>query len=369
MNKNACTLNDDVSLQYPNPSEIQQIFEFGLRYPSGDNCQPFKITKINANEYLVSYDITTAKHILNSDNISSIISLGALIESISIAASQFNCYITTRFEKDFGTDSKDWLSFKIIKASTPRDNLIDSITKRHTDRGNYKIDLSDLEFKKLHLSLQKTIRDKNVKVYTAKVTDKIVHYLLRCEEIFWKEKQIVKDLSRWIKFKKTEVPNDGFTWKNLSLSFLEAKMLVFLAKNQFLITLFKPILTLFNKSKMRKALSHSAGMIFFSIKDDSKMSIFNSGRSMMRAWLTITGLGYVAQPLSICSLLPYTLKKDICTLNSSKEWHDTIIAGNAQLCSFLNIDPSADIIWAFRFGKPVNSITLDRSGRDPSKFE
>jgi hypothetical protein len=347
-----------------------QIFKYGMRYPSGDNCQPFKISKISANEFLISYDISTAKHILNADNIPSIISLGALIESISIGASQFSCYITTKPEKDFGTEGTDWLSFKIFRADIPKDNLINSITNRHTDRGNYKIDLSDFELKRLDSSLQKSIQDKAVQVLTTKITDKIISYFVHCEEIFWKEKQIVRDLSRWIKFKKTEIPKDGFTWKNLSLSFFEAIALVFLARNQFLINIFEPILTLINKAKMKKSLHHSAGIIFFAIKDDSKMGILNSGRSMMRAWLTITEQGYVAQPLSISSILPYTLKKKIANMDdSNKDWQNNVITKNTELSSLLNIDSTSDIIWAFRFGKPINSSRADRSGRDPSKFE
>ena len=71
------------------PEAIYRIVEAAMQAPSGDNCQPWRF-EWNGHELCVSHNEEKARHAFNRANHASYISLGCVLESISIAASHEN---------------------------------------------------------------------------------------------------------------------------------------------------------------------------------------------------------------------------------------------------------------------------------------
>ena len=66
--------------------KVRHWVELAIRAPSGDNCQPWSFTW-DGTELEVVHLEQRAKHVLNPHNTASLISLGAIVESLHLAAS------------------------------------------------------------------------------------------------------------------------------------------------------------------------------------------------------------------------------------------------------------------------------------------
>ncbi|MCB0370806.1 MAG: hypothetical protein KDD45_15625, partial [Bdellovibrionales bacterium] len=177
-----------------------------------------------------------------------------------------------------------------------------------------------------------------------------------CEKIFWKKPEISKDLARWLHLKKQPSHKEGFTWAELSLLWIEAVLLVFMSKFDFLISIFEPALTHINQRKIKDLVQHSSGIIFFATNKKSKSDMFNHSRSILRTWLKLTELGYSAQPLSIGTIIPYTLKNGLLRLTDNPKLQKEILQSNNELSKLMKLPEDQEIIWGFRFG-----ISKDKS--------
>lgn len=371
-------LNVKKSPLSPNPSspqarvpdgEIKKILELSSRYPSGDNCQPFKLIPLERGRFSIHYLSDQGAHFYNMKNMSSILSFGALIESMNIAASHFSCEVDFKIENDFGTDRPLWSTVEIRRAEVPRSPWVDALKNRFTNRERFESDLSDLELKSLDMSLKNIGLPQGTAVATAKASKKIEEYFLLCEEFFWTTKRAAKDLVRWIRLRSRPIPKDGFSLNNLRLKFHEALFLIIFSKLSFLIRPLYPALTQINKGNTRKLIRHSAGIIFIALSDDSKMGYLKTGRSLMRVWLELTAQGYQVQPLSLGTEMIYALNKNLFDHQVDPRWLKTVLLANSELRASLGFKESENIVWAFRFGRALRSAPVpDLTGRRSERF-
>jgi hypothetical protein len=349
--------------------EIVQILTSALKYPSGDNCQPFRLQQHERDQFLVFYLPHEGEHVFNMGNISAILSLGALIESLSIAASQCSCVVDFRTGKDFGSTGPEWGTFVIERAQVLKNPLADYVEKRFTNRKKFQAELSEFERKSLQKNLNKLELEEGTRVSMASVSQSLEDYFLICDELFWTSKKAVQDLARWIRLKFDPIPQDGFSLKNLCLKFHEALALLFFAKFPFFIPSVRPFLNQINKENSRRNIRNSAGIVFIGCRDHSKVGYLKAGRSLMRVWLELTKQGYQVQPLSLGSTAIYGLRNNYFDLTVDPSWKKTVLEKNNELKMSLNFRESEEIIWAFRFGRAsADEILPEPTGRRRERF-
>lgn len=361
--------NQSQTLTPVTEDEIRKILEFSVRYPSGDNCQPFKLERLDSARFAIHYLSDQGVHFFNMKNMSSLLSFGALIESMNIAASQFSCEVDYKIEKDFGTDQPFWGTVTIHRTGISKSPWVDSLKSRFTNRDPYESELSDLEFKSLDKSLKCINLPPGTAVATTKASMKIENYFLLCDEFFWTTKKAVTDLVRWIRLKSKPIPKDGFSLNNLRLKFHEALFIILFAKLSFLIRFLYPALTQINKGNTRRLIRNSAGIVFIALSDDRQLGYLNTGRSLMRIWLELTSQGYQVQPLTLGSEIIYALKKNLFDHQVDPQWLDKVSQENSELQTSLGFNKTENIVWAFRFGKAIKSAPLpDSTGRRGERF-
>ncbi|MBL7670623.1 MAG: hypothetical protein JNM39_09055 [Bdellovibrionaceae bacterium] len=349
--------------------EVRKILELSVRYPSGDNCQPFRLEHLDSARFAIHYLADQGAHFFNMKNMSSLLSFGALIESMNIAASQFSCEVDYKIEKDFGTDQPCWGTVTIHRTGISKSPWVDSLKTRFTNRDPYESDLSDLEFKTLDKILNNIKLPPDVTIASTKISMKIENYFLLCDEFFWTTKRAVTDLARWIRLKSKPIPKDGFSLNNLRLKFHEALFIILFAKLSILIRFLYPVLTQLTKGNTRRLIRNSAGVIFIALSDDRKISYMNTGRSLMRIWLELTAQGYQVQPLSLGSEMIYALKKNLFDHQVDPHWLKKVSLANKELQSDLGFNETENIVWAFRFGKAIKSAPIpELTGRRGERF-
>jgi hypothetical protein len=353
---------------YPTTGDIEEILNLGRRYPSGDNCQPFTILQTSLNEFEIKYQYERGKHFLNTNNIPSVITLGFLIESLSLAASQKNCRIEYQKDIDYQTDKSAWLKFRILKSESAKDFLSDYLLLRHTNRGLYAQNITEIEKIILNSSLKASMNSSVVSFKIERISSKMTSYILTCEEVFWKKRDIIADLGKWISLKLFTTPKEGFYWKTLSLNYLETIGLKLLSKAPVISEKLSYFLNLLNKRKLKKQLIHSGGVIFFKVPKIQDHDYLEIGRSIFRSWLQLTALDFEIQPLSISTLLPYFIN----TFKDSKEINSALVnkikTMGCALKEDMGISDSEEILWGLRFGRKLENDQITLSKRNEALY-
>lgn len=351
----------------PSEEEISQILEYGKRYPSGDNTQPFHLEQISHNQFDIIYHEDLGRHVLNIENFSSIFALGCLIESLNIGASIYSCKIEITFLEDYGSDKKRWLSFKVFKTDVAKDSLAESVKLRHTNRGLFSRQWSDMDQMILKSSIKASLNSSITDFYISRNQPLFTEYILKCEEIFWKQRKIAQDIARWVKLSVLKNPERGFYWKTLGTTYMETLALVFSTKIKYLPPLLEKIMIFLSKSKIKKSIDHSAGIIFFSTTTKDKKSLLEVGRAIFRSWLQLTALDYEVQPLSLSTLLPFSLPLSK-EFNPYQEWKEQVFLKQKELYQHLGLKKSQELVWAFRFGKKLSSDSIVLSKREEKDY-
>lgn len=116
------------------PGRMNQILELARWAPSGDNTQPWRFEVIDESHVVVHGSDTRDHCVYDLDGRASQISLGALLETISIAASGHGCDMVARRLSGF-PDTKPTFDVRLATSSAvTRDALIDQITRRTVQR-------------------------------------------------------------------------------------------------------------------------------------------------------------------------------------------------------------------------------------------
>lgn len=354
--KNSALFDSTKNSIFPSANEISDILNYGRRYPSGDNSQCFTLLQILDNEFEIHYHPNKGKHYLNSNYIPTLLSLGFLIESVSIGASQKSCKIIFKTDCDFKSDGPKWAKFTIVKdESTTKDFLADYIDKRHTNRGLYNSKVTEIEKLVLNSSLKASFNNCLVSCKISSIDKHIIKYFQKCEEAFWSRKNIISDLGQWIFLNIFKNPSTGFYWKTLGVSYFEIMGLKLFSKFSFISQKLSPILTLVNKMKFKKQLKNSAGIIYFTVPKGTNIDFVETGRTIFRGWLQLTALEYEVQPLSLGSLLPYYLTASNNSIDIDTAWANQVKLEYQSLKTKLQIDSSREILWTFRFGRKLET--------------
>ena len=109
------------------------ILDLARWAPSGDNTQPWRF-RILSHDHLVVYGFDTRSHcVYDLDGHASHIALGALLETLRIAATKFGLRAEARHRQD-SSDDKPVFDVRLRKTAVTQDRLVDYIAERCVQR-------------------------------------------------------------------------------------------------------------------------------------------------------------------------------------------------------------------------------------------
>jgi hypothetical protein len=334
-----------------------------LLAPSGDNCQPWSFSW-DGKVLCIFHSEFRGRHALNPANHASLISLGAVLECMRIAASSDGYAVESTINwENVGTESA-WAEVRFAAAVTVADKLAEWLDRRCTDRRRYRG--GQLDAPCLRAIAAENEKNKQVAVRVAPLTPALIEFIAGCEGYVWSHPAPHRDLMRWIRFnrKEAELSRDGMHWRNLAVRWWQSRVLYlishwrrqrwvnrmgFLAERQRLV---------------REELKSSAGVLVFSAPGREVARLPEVGRLALRTWLQLNAGGYGVQPLTLASLTVYDAAQGLLTPEVTPEFRTHFEKGEAILRRELGLGPTERPIWMLRFGLssplPPGARTLRR---------
>jgi hypothetical protein len=342
-----------------NQDLINKIIEYGTQAPSGDNSQPWKFVVTNKFEIKL-YNLSEKDNpILNVHEGGSLVSHGAVILNIKIAADYFGyktsvAYLPDSLDKDlvailsFEKNSNDNHRYKL--------NLIESIMKRCTNRNHYDKNLPINTIEDLLKIIERT--DLKVEIFTdQKDKDLIASSICISEEIILQTKELHELLFADVAWTKKEelIKKHGLFVKTLEFNPVQLFGFWLCRKWKTISFLNKKFGFAKFVGKQNAEIYQSSGLLgFILIPNTDKISYIKGGELLQSIWLNSTDLGLGFQPVTGLFFLNERIKI-FGDEPISKENSLEISKAYGNLKELMNIKNSDIILTSFRIGKSKES--------------
>jgi hypothetical protein len=348
-----------------NKDLLKIIIEYGIQAPSGDNSQPWNFVILNDNKINI-YNIPERDNpILNVHEGGSMISHGAVITNIRIAADHFGYKAKINYFPDnldgnliseISFDKKDKKDY-LYKPS-----LFDDIYNRCTNRNFYQKDLPDSIRDELNLIQG----DPDIYVhffYGKNEKDFISSKICLSEEIILQTKELHSLLFADVAWTRKEesIKKHGLYVKTLEFNPIQLFVFWLCRKWDNISFLNKKIGFAHIVGKQNSDIYKSSGLLGLIIMSNTKKETYvKAGELLQYIWLKSTDLDLGFQPITGLFFLNERIKihgdNPISQENSKK-----IINAYNDLKNFTGIKEEDTILTSFRIGKAKK--TSGRSSR------
>lgn len=285
-----------------NPNNLIRILENISRYSSGDNSQPFDfVVNVVEQKIYINHNQIIAKHELNPNNLTSVLTYGMILQMIEELSLAFNFSYTIKSNFLINGEYIDKVECwgEVSFGRFNEEVKINFFNKVVTNRLPY--DNATVNFP----SLNKDI------FVLSKLDGKILREVLKIDSLLWSNPKVVKDIFHWIHLSKRKYnfAKTGFHYSELNLSYFEAFFLVLL-KNQFVLALIPEyFLRLFHQLKTKSVLNQTPHYICFTNKIEKIEDLISLGKEVFHVKFILANEGIVTQPLTILTL-PYLFEKN-----------------------------------------------------------
>ena len=278
---------------------MEQILDLARWAPSGDNSQPWRFEIIDGLKVVV-HGFDTREHVVyDLDGRPSQISLGALLETMSIAASVHGLSMQVRRREDF-PDTTPTFDVQFFADSTRRlDPLVASITERSVQRRR-------MSTRALTQSEKKTLEESVGTDYRILWLEGFQHRFRTARLMFRNAKlrltmpeayRVHRDAIQWCaRFSEDRVPDqalgiDPFTARLMRYVMVSWRRVEFF--NTYLAGTWAPRIQM----DFIPSLACAAHFVIKAQRKPTSVDDFvAAGRAVQRCWLTLTQLGLFQQP-------------------------------------------------------------------------
>jgi len=282
---------------------IRYIIRAGIQAPSGDNAQPWRFS-FKDNTIFLYLNKNADDSFFNINQIASIISCGAVLENIRIAASAFELNANIKYLPSWAKDDLI-ATIELIYNGIPKNPLFASIWKRNTNRTFYKkkpipsLVLNDLE---------KSISDiPGIKLHFVVEKDelkKLAKIIYKTDRIRTENRSLHEYLVKMIRYSHKEAieTRDGLPIKNLEAGFA----------GEIFLKATRPwfIMDLMNKIGVGRMVAlhsfqsiiNSSGVALLVVDGMNSKDFLKGGQAIERLWLSITRQGLAMQPMTAITL-------------------------------------------------------------------
>lgn len=252
--------------------------------PSAHNAQPWRLFRQEDGSYKLFYAYTD-KLLADPDDRDALLSIGAFYETLAMAANLEGKQAV--FEPDV-VQHEDGLELGNVRLTAlPEESVPDPLAPfvawRQTNRHPYQ-----------RRSLPRKLEDELLQLGCVLLKPHDVAPLVSKASIMaWKDTRFVTDLKEWTRFKGN--PPDGMTCECLHLSWIDRQALRYALWRGRLSTLLAWVYAQRDIALTRR----SAAIAVFCVENREPRTLFECGRQLLRAWVTINAAGFSYHPISI----------------------------------------------------------------------
>ena len=338
------------------------LVKAGAQAPSGDNCQPWKFD-MRENRIDLFLDPLKDESFFNVNQIASLISCGAVIENIKIAASALG--LNTRIES-FEPKKNDNLvaGIDLLPDGDQADPLSDQIWKRHTNRKFYDKKTLPQSVTDQLISSIDNFPETDLQVITdRKKMKKLAKIIFQVDRIRTEYRPLHDHLMSMIRFTHQEMieTRDGLPLKNLEAG-IAGELFLKMTKPW-------PVMNIMNRIGVGRMVAlhsyqgmvNSSGIGLLTVDGTGGADFFKGGQALQRVWLTLTSLGLQMQPMTAITL--FYLRRFLNGTSDFAKEHTAILdrlePDYKTLFPKLNNDDAGQVmLFRFGFSDDVNCRTL-----------
>lgn len=352
-----------------------ELIEMARTTPTADNTQPWKFLweDRDSSQDLVLHiyhDSIATKHDLNSGWNASFFSLGFLIETLSISATEFgfSCETLGTISNRNLVRENDLSLFATLKfakltpakAFAQKDPLFHQLKKRQTNRFAYQpCELDYQVFQNMHSETAPATLDKDTATtaaqihWTKNISSNLIQYVAKTESLLWDHLKLIKETMSWVRFNSSELQSThtGLNLKGLGFNAIELIFIPLLRYNTVLKLMAPFISKIVLPQAIRKLFKSSAMVGCVTVPDNNISSLVQAGRLTMRKWLKLTEYGYSIHPYTIGSLNIYNTKNKILSAVFDQKESSLFLQGLQLMQKTFQFSTEATPVFLFRAGK------------------
>lgn len=346
-------------------SVLERILDIARWAPSGDNSQPWRFEIQDESHVIIRVKDNSDEDLYDFDGIPTHISTGILLETLRIAASNFNLAIQWHYEKV----SQHEFLLKVVFSleSKNKDALYDFIFHRSVDRRCYrKIPLTSKEKQQLTSAINSDFEltwfesfEDRLKI--AKINALSTHVRLQIPELYHIHKSVI-DLEH--RYSENGIPVEALGLNPLSKALYRWSFQSWKRQNFMNRYFGVPFFAGLELDILPGIYSSGYFMLRTNLSIYSQPeALLKLGMSLQRFWLTATKIGLVMQPAYSSIIFSYYL-------NHQRKFtdNDHIISKANKLVQQLKALPgSGEIVFIGRIGWPAKMGLPTRSVRKPLK--
>ena len=202
-------------IKYINKTTYKILYYASLA-PSGHNSQPWSVRFLSATEWIIESDMERRLSIVDSGNREVMLSMGAFIENLVIAAGVFglSAHITILAKSNFDRQ----VAKVVFEKVTPREYPLQRIIMRRTVKSNM---------------MSKELNKDDIKAFEDEVGSMIYYFPRGGEHAVFMEKEAInnfkiqtendkaqEELSKWTRFKNSDIVKyrDGLTPQSMEIN-------------------------------------------------------------------------------------------------------------------------------------------------------
>lgn len=288
----------------PVPQDIiRYILRAGVQAPSGDNAQPWNVV-IDRDSIELYLDPHADSSFFNVQQIASIISCGAVVENMVIAATKFGLDAQITLQPD---KAKPDLMARVdlFLNQTEPSSLADSIWNRETNRKPYKKKRIPEELQDRIKSHAEAFEGCRIDlIMERKDLRKLARIVYKVDRIRTEHRPLHEHLMRMIRFSEREMYKErtGLPLKNLEAG-LAGELFLRGTKSWKVMAAINRI----GLGRMVPAFAYrgilaSAGAALLTVEGLQTENFLRGGRGLERIWLELTRAGVSVQPMTAITL-------------------------------------------------------------------
>lgn len=284
------------SMSHPNREIIERIITAAHEAPSGDNMRPWKF-QVFGDRIEISFE---EKEFM--DNIvysiapilpGNMISLGALVENIGIAASAERLHIEIESVSDAGAVTA---RLRLVDSGRAADPFVPILPIRRTDRRPFRQDPLESEALAKAESWAKLFGGRIVWVEGSAERRRFAGLAESFERVLWHNPILRRYISSSFRFGSDA--KEGITLAHMGLGWRRFFFPAFFGLTRYIPMLFV-FMGLFSGWNMKALIRKSAavGALILEKPCEQRLTYFDGGRALERLWLSLNADGIALQPI------------------------------------------------------------------------
>lgn len=327
--------------------QIERIVVAANTAPSADNCQPW-VFSWDGEALTIGHDPGRATHVLDHLKRMSCLTLGGLVEAVTIAAAREHA--EARFELTPGTPGAIWAKVRFLGGGTTHE-LDSALEQRCTDRrafggGSLSAPVFD--------AIRREATDTpgcNVR-FVERCSPELLDYLSRGDGYVWRHETVYRDLMLWVRFSQREIDatRDGAPWRCLGYDIPELPGLSLSRSSLVQRLIAGGGLSVIPRLRLQSQLASAAGLYCVTAPSTSPLDLVNAGRRAFLIWLRLNRAGYGVQPISVQSVFAHSFAEGQPPEGTLPELVELFRRGPAILARAFGAGAGEQVVWMFRTG-------------------